>query len=337
MILHPAILALLTGSLLSLLLLTLALPTVWAVLRRWNPGDCSAGQLHLERRTSLVSTLVAWAVAFHLVALALFVHTADGLHDQFVGAMCATGTLNANPVGWPLLALKLGLFFVGGLWLAANLLVRRSPDYPLTRALYASLVPLWLLVLLDCALQLSFFTGLEPQIITSCCGSLFSPAGSGVASSLTELPVRPVMALFYSHGILLLLLLLAMLRWQAAWLRYGTALLAALFLPVALVAVVSFISVYFYQLPTHHCPFDLLQAGYHRIGYLLYGTLFGGVLAAMLPGLGGVLSRIDSLRGPVAALERRWLWLAFGCLVAFLALATWPVATGSFRLLPYVK
>ncbi len=336
MILHPGILALLLGSLLSLLLLTLALPVAWAVLRCWRPESCSEEQLRLEQRTSLVSTLVAWAVGFQLVGLLLFVYTVDSLHGQFVGAMCATGTLNANPVGWRLLPLKLLLFFLAAFWLVLNGLTRRAPDYPLTRVVYGLLPVLWLLVLLDFMWQVAFFTGLQPQIITSCCGSLFSAAGSGVASSLGRLPVRPVMVLFYGWSLLLVGMLLAMLRFQAGWLRPVTALAAAFFVPLALAATISFIAVYIYQLPGHHCPFDLLQAGYHWIGYPLYLGLFGGSFFAMLPGMGRLLGRVPSLRLLVAAAERRWILLALAGLVLFLSLATWPVVAGPFRFLTFV-
>jgi len=41
-------------------------------------------------------------------------------------------------------------------------------------------------------------------------------------------------------------------------------------------AILSFISVYFYELPTHHCPFCILQKEYGYVGYPLYLTLFGG-------------------------------------------------------------
>ncbi|TYO97107.1 hypothetical protein EDC39_11137 [Geothermobacter ehrlichii] len=336
MILHPGILALLLGALLSLLLLTLALPEVWAVLRRWRPESCSEQQLRLERRTSLVSTLVAYAAGFQLVGLLLFVYATDSLHGQFVGAMCATGTLNANPVGWNLLPLKLILFFLAAFWLALNGLIRRAPDYPLMRTVYALLPLLWLLVLLDFVLQLDFFTGLQPQIITSCCGSLFSTAGSGVAGSLGGLPVRLLMVLFYGWSLLLVGLLLAMLRFRAGWLRGAAVLAAAVFLPLSLAATIAFIAVYIYQLPGHHCPFDLLQAGYHWIGYPLYFGLFGGGFFAMLPGMGRLLCRIPSLRPLVEATERRWILLALAGIGLFLLLATWPVATGPFRLLTFI-
>jgi hypothetical protein len=35
---------------------------------------------------------------------------------------------------------------------------------------------------------------------------------------------------------------------------------------VALASIVSFISLYIYELPSHHCPFDILQKEYCYIG-----------------------------------------------------------------------
>ena len=77
------------------------------ILRRWDLTSGSELQLALERRTYLVSTILTNAFGFQLVSLFLLVFTADRLHTQFVGAMCATGSLNANPVGWTALAVEL--------------------------------------------------------------------------------------------------------------------------------------------------------------------------------------------------------------------------------------
>ena len=100
MILHPGILALLLGSAMVLVLMILSSWTALQVLRRWDPDQADERQLSLERRTYLVSTLVNYALGFTVLSLPLFLYTLDDLHPLFTGAMCATGSLNANPIGW---------------------------------------------------------------------------------------------------------------------------------------------------------------------------------------------------------------------------------------------
>lgn len=56
---------------------------------------------------------------------------------------------------------------------------------------------------------------------------------------------------------------------------------------VSLAAIISFISVYIYELPTHHCPFCIVMEEYGYIGYLLYLPLFGAAVTGM--GIGVLL------------------------------------------------
>ena len=82
------------------------------ILRRWDLKSGSELQLTLERKTYLVSTLLAYAFAFQLGSLFLFIYTADHLHPLFVGAMCAAGSLFVNPFGYPTLLLKTATFIL---------------------------------------------------------------------------------------------------------------------------------------------------------------------------------------------------------------------------------
>ncbi len=177
------------------------------------------------------------------------------------------------------------------LWLVLNHFDEHAEDYPLVRLKYALLPLVTYLVGLDCFYQLSYFLGLHPQVITSCCGALFTVGGAGLAGDLAGLPVVPTMVAFYAGAGLLALLLGACLTWKSGWLRLLLALVAAAFLPLALAAIISFISLYVYQLPTHHCPFDLFQGHYHYLGYPLYLSLFAAVLYGVLPGLFRPLAR----------------------------------------------
>lgn len=101
MILSPAILALMMGSAAAVLLALYASILGVRILRHWDLSSGSELQLGLEKRTYLVSTLIAWAFAFQIGSLFLFIFTAEDLHRLFAGAMCAAGTLNVNEFGYP--------------------------------------------------------------------------------------------------------------------------------------------------------------------------------------------------------------------------------------------
>ena len=70
-------------------------------------------------------------------------------------------------------------------------------------------------------------------------------------------------------------------------------------------AILSFISPYFYELPTHHCPFCILQSEYGYIGYLLYGALFGSAVTGMGVGVLMPFRNIASLSEITACLAEK--------------------------------
>lgn len=335
MILHPGILALLLGGLISLAMLTGGALLGYRIARYWQPSKADEQQLRLERQSWLVATLVQWAIGFEALSLLLFLYTLDNIHPLFIGAMCATGALNANSIGWHLLWIKTALFLGGGLWWVANRLDQQIPAAPLTRSKFLALLLLLPLAAADLVLMAVYFAGLEPEIITSCCGSLFSTAGKGVAAELAALPIRPMIITFYAtaSGFAGLLLLC---RWRSGWgWRTLLALTTTGFGAVALISVVSFISIYFYRLPTHHCPFDLLQGRYHFVGYPLYVFLFGALFCGLVPQLLVALRPFPALAGHLALIETRWLTAGLLLLLALLALVSWPLLFGEFTMKAY--
>jgi hypothetical protein len=333
MMLHPGILALLAGTGTVFLLALYGLFLGLNILARWDPRSSSEEQLRLERKTWLVSSLVGVALVFEIASGLLFVQTADDIHPLFVGAMCATGVLNVHPAGWQALGAKIVVFFAASLWVALNRLDRRAEDFPLVRLKYALLLPLTVLIGLDLWFQARFFLALKPDVITSCCGSLFGAAGAGTAAELAALPVGATMAAFYLSAALFIGTALLSLSRPAGALRYLLSGVSVLTFFVSLAATISFISLYVYELPTHHCPFDIFQAGYRYLGYPFYGFLFGGVLCGLLPGLFHPLKRISSLRPDLIRAERTWLRLALGFMTGFLVLASWPIVFGEFNLI----
>jgi hypothetical protein len=329
-ILHPAVLALVVASLLTAGLLVYAARWAVAILRRWDLRSGSSRQLELERRTYLVSTILGYVLAFELASIFLYVYTADALAPMFTGAMCAAGTLRASPWGYPVLFLKLANFVLAGLWLAVNHADGAGYDYPLVRPKYALLLGLAPLVAAEAAMQVAFFADLRPEVITSCCGSLFARSDRGLAGDLASLPPGPTAVAFFGTGAAAIAAALLFRRTgRGGWLL---AALGALAIPVSLAAVVGFLSPYVYELPTHHCPFCLLQREYRFVGYPLYASLLGGGLAAMAVGAVAPFRGRPSLAAAIPPFQRRLAAASAILLATGVAVAGWEVATSHLRM-----
>jgi len=320
MLITPALVALHLIALCVSGALLLASGFAWTLLRHWDIASGSELQIRLERRTYLVSTLLGFVLGAELLSLLLFVHSAESLSSQFVGAMCATGVLNINAFGFPTLLLKIALFFLAALWLLLNRVDQQGHDYPLVRVKYALLLAIMPLALLELLLQSAYFLGLKPEVITSCCGSLFSAEGQGAAAELAGWPVRPALLAFYGMAGLLLGSGAALWRWPALGALF--AAISGLTFVVAIAAIIAFLSLYVYENPNRHCPFCLLKAGYDYVGYALYLPLFAATAAGLGAGLLAPCRHIASLRRVMPG-EMRWLTgVALAGFGAFYVLAT---------------
>jgi len=299
------------------------------VLRDWDPSSASEYQLTLERRSYLVSVLVNVALWIEIGSALLFIHTVDDLHELFVGAMCATGSLNANPVGWWVLATKASMVLLFPVWIALNRLDQRAGDYPVMRLKNALLLALTPIALADLILQIRYFGGIEPDIITSCCGSLFSESSDRVMGEVASLPAATTLPLFAVGSVVFLAALVWALVGRSPGSRIVVAVLAPLALAMGIVAIISFISVAYYELPTHHCPFDLFQGGNGYVGYPLLTSLVVAVVAAFLSGIFWSIARRTSLEGLMMKSERTWLMLSIAAYSIFVVFAAWPLVFGN--------
>ncbi len=323
MLMHPPVLVLLLIALLSALSVGAAGGFGVGLLRDWNPALATPRQIALERRTQLVATVLAQILVLQGMALLLMVYNADRTAPLLVGAMCAFGSFNASVYGFPALFAKLGLFFAAGVWLAmhrADLLAR---DYPLTRRKYALLLALVPLAWADAGLTLAYFIDLQPDTLTSCCGSSFRPERPTLASEASS--VEPAVALWWLYGSLPVVLGWGLLARRRAWLAQGYGLLSAGFLAVGLLGVVAAISPYVYESPHHHCPFCILKREYAYFGFALYIPLFAGASAGLAS---GVLSlrppaSLQSLMPARTAQLRAWSMAGFALFSLLGALAVW--------------
>lgn len=293
MIFQPTALALLLAATLIAILLAGCGLFALHLLRHWNAAAGSEMQIALERRTYLVSTLVALSLGLSLPMLALFVHNADAMAPFFSGAMCAVGSLKVNVWGMPALLTLLASFFIAAAWLLMNHLDSLGWDTPLIRPKYRLLLLLAPLSVAQAVFLWLYYLDLNPEVITSCCGSLFGPEAAGVAAEVAALPLAVALPLFW--GVYLVTLSVGVVFLWRQRLGIFFSLLVMLNFAVTLMAVVAFIAPYIYEQPQHHCPFCLLQAEHGYAGWLLYLPLFLATVAGLGVGLAASV-RAESLQ-----------------------------------------
>jgi len=330
MILHPGILSLLISSILVGGMILYSAACGISILRGWDIASGSERQLVLERKTYLISTILGYLLFFQLISLFLFIYTVDDICPLFTGAMCAVGTLTVNPYGYPVLICKTATFILAGLWLILNHADSSGYDYPLLRAKYRFLLFLAPLVVTEAIMQGLYFLNLRPDVITSCCGSLFSSENAGVAAEIASLPALSMMGAFY--GVMALTLLSGAWFYRSGKGGWLFPVLIGFAFIVSTASVISFISLYFYELPTHHCPFCILQKEYLYVGYPLYILLLAGTVTGLGTGMLMPFRNIASLSGSLPALRRRLTLVSLSCFLLFTAIASWPILFSSFTL-----
>jgi hypothetical protein len=103
-------------------------------------------------------------------------------------------------------------------------------------------------------------------------------------------------------------------------------------LATSLHAIIAYISPYFYELPTHHCPFCILQREYGFVGYPLYLALMAGAVAGL--GVGATLPyrKIPSLNDVLPEFQRRLTLIAMVSFTLFLMISIHGMLTSSLSL-----
>ena len=161
-------------------------------------------------------------------------------------------------------------------------------------------------------------------VITSCCGSLFSEGSPTLAAEASALPPLPALWLFYGS----LGGAIAVAAWhghgggRSRAAAYALAAASALAFAATIAGILSFVSLYIYEHPNHHCPFCILKPEYGYQGYWLYVPLFGATAAGLAAGAGQPFARIESLRAIVPGFSRNLAAIAANGFALTAAIAT---------------
>ena len=280
MTLTPEIMALLTLDAIFLFFGVIAFVVAFRIALWWDNTSSTALQYTLSKQSYLVSTIIKYIFILKLPLFLFFIYTCDKLSDIITGAMCASGVVNSVDFGLYLIVFKLCNLYLFGFWLLLHNADENDEKQPFTRLKSALFVLFAVPLVAEIILEISFFSGLNISKIVSCCGTLFSVSSTSSIALLFKVDATLWMGLFYAFFAMILV----------AWKMKNTPLLIfsnLLFLIFSIIALIVFFSPYIYELPTHHCPFCLLQEDYYFVGYVLYITLFMGTFYGMG---GGVLA-----------------------------------------------
>ena len=271
---NEVLIALFSQTLLLLLAIIAMIGTI-KILKNWDFTSTSPKQYRLEKLSYLIVLIITVLLIADIFLLPYFAYTLDSLASIVPGAMCGAGVIAANDFGNPLLVLKIFTLFLVGIWLVINHEDLKAKNYPYTRKKFWLYLLIFIFISSSYTLEISYFTHISLDRPVSCCSVIFGLSGTN--SLPFGLSTLLIVILFYLFFLLNILFI-----WQRQ--AYALALSSVVFLFVGYYAITHFFGTYVYQLPTHICPFCMLQSDYYYIGYLLWGLLFVSVFFGIING-----------------------------------------------------
>jgi len=252
-----------------LVLQTLAFLSAVPILQKWNFGATTAEQYRLEKRAYLVVLIIFFTVSFKILLLPFFSYMIDALAAIIPGAMCGAGVIGSNSFGTPLLVTKVVILALSGIWLMVNKQDLDAANYPFFKAKFRFFMVIYFLIISETVLDFLYLNNISTLSPVQCCSNIYGAAG-GAGGLPFGLSTSSLLMVFY-----LLFAMTAVLAFSQNGLLNMVA--SAAFLYFSYFAVVYFFGTYVYELPTHKCPFCMLQKEYYFVGYPIWGFLFLGV------------------------------------------------------------
>ena len=272
--LNNLVLIYLLGQSVALILFGVATFFAIKIFLKWDFNSFELWQFKLENSSYLVSTIVAFLLFVKIALVIYFVYAIDALSILVPGAMCAAGVISANSYGLTLLFVKLLIIFALLLFVALNWYDILQKNYPIIKHKMLLVIVLFLLFVVEYFLDISYFLNIDLNLPVSCCSALFGQL-EGANPLPFGLDTKAMLFLFYT-------LFLAALITNFANYKWINLIVVGLFLYISYYSVVYFFGTYVYELPTHKCPFCMMQKEYSYIGYFIWGSLFLGAFLAII-------------------------------------------------------
>jgi len=255
------------------------------IFKNWDFNSTSPSQYNLEKKSFLISTIIYFTIIIKSFMFIFFASTLDSLASIVPGAMCAAGIINANSYGNILLFLKIFIIFIFGIWIVLNKFDLKSTTYLYIKKKFLLYIIVFVLLCVEIVLEYLYFSNISTKQPVLCCSVVFgqSSASNGLPFNLS---INMIVAIFY---ILYSLIIISNYTKNDKI----SLLSSMIFLFVAYYSVTYFFGTYIYELPTHKCPFCMLQKEYHYIGYFVWISLFFGVFFGILSSILKLLTKRD--------------------------------------------
>jgi len=264
------------------------------VLMKWDFERFTPLQFALERQAYLITTILFFVFSMKFLLIIYFIFSIDALSLLVPGAMCGAGVISANIYGSYLLILKLVILFFLTLWFFINAYDMRTKNHKWFKIKSWLFSFIFLLVVAELVLNIKYFSNIDTHAPVSCCSALFGQL-EGANPLPFGLNIPMLLVLFY---LLYILIILAVKTKQTQL----YILANILFVYVAYYAVVYFFGTYIYQLPTHKCPFCMLQSEYMYVGYPLWISLFVGTYIGLSNAISTLWLKLSGLRSQITVI-----------------------------------
>jgi hypothetical protein len=277
MLFIPEVLSILSLDVLFLFFATLAFFEALKIYKKWDINATTDEQYSLEKKSYLSATIIKFIFALKVPLFLFFIFTLDKISHILSGAMCGAGVVDATVYGNYLFVIKIINLYLFAYWLALNNEDLKHELQPFTKAKFGFFLLIYFALVVEILLEFLMFSSIDLQEVVNCCGTIFSASSSSYFAYILALKPSILLSIFYINFALMLLF-----SYFKRNILFGISNI--LFIITSIVTLITFYGTYIYELPSHHCPFCLLQVEYYYVGYLLYTLLFLGTFFAISVG-----------------------------------------------------
>lgn len=279
---NPFIITLFFCEFLIILFSSIGLFYAFKLAFKFDNNSLLPTQYKLAKKNYLVSTIVKFVIFIKIALFLFFIWTLDELANLLPGAMCAVGAIDATPFGANLLFLKIINLFLLSSWLYLNNIDFKTKNSKFTNLKFKFFIIIFISIFCEFILEILHFGDIKIDKIVACCSAIFKNTDDENLFFQTNLFILSSFFITF-----FLVILAGIFKRQICFFIFNFT-----YIFVSLYAIIRYFSPYIYELPTHKCPFCMIDKDYYFIGYIIYILLF----FATAPGFFSIISKITNFK-----------------------------------------